>query len=332
MKLSELESLGSFALLGPGFGEGRCLFIRELQEAKAGEPLLAFVPFEADGSSALCFAGKAEQVEVQLETPRPLEVVFEAPQHAHKVEQIREAIARGDVYQVCLTERAYLPKRAGSELVSLLSARGMARYLAWVRLPNGEEFVSGSPELFFETNGRRVHVEPMKGTAPPGTLDALSASQKDRAELAMITDLLRNDLTPICVPRSVRVENERRVLELPYALQTVSDVAGELLEGVGPLEVLRALHPGGSVTGAPKKAAIEHLRALESSPRGAYCGALGLCWKGRSTFSLLIRTAQRTPEGWTYGVGGGIVFDSEPAKEFEELQVKLGALKWPTRS
>jgi para-aminobenzoate synthetase/4-amino-4-deoxychorismate lyase len=172
----------------------------------------------------------------------------------------------------------------------------------------------------------------MKGTARPGAGGQLEASEKDRAELAMITDLLRNDLAQVCRPRSVRVAAERRVLELPYALQTVSDVVGELEQDKTPLDVLATLHPGGSVTGAPKRAAINMIRELEGASRGLYCGSLGF-WTGeRSTFSLLIRMATRTPAGWIYGVGGGIVFDSDPREELEELETKLGVLRCPTRS
>ena len=152
------------------------------------------------------------------------------------------------------------------------------------------------------------------------------AIAKDRAELAMITDLLRNDLTPVCRPQTVRVTCDRRTLVLPYALQTVSDIAGELHDGATPLDALAALHPGGSVTGAPKAAALAMIRDLEAGPRGAYCGALGLCAGERSVFSLLIRTASRTGEEWVYGVGSGVVWDSDADAELAELHLKLGAL------
>ena len=142
----------------------------------------------------------------------------------------------------------------------------------------------------------------------------------------MITDLLRNDLTPVCKPRSVRVTNERRTIVLPYAIQTVSDIEGELMDTATPLDVLAVLHPGGSVTGAPKQAALEHIRRLEPTPRGQYCGSLGL-WQGdRAVFSILIRTATKTPIGWTYGVGSGVVYDSDAESELRELRIKLGAL------
>jgi anthranilate/para-aminobenzoate synthase component I len=166
----------------------------------------------------------------------------------------------------------------------------------------------------------------MKGTAGPDAGGFPVSSEKDLSELAMITDLVRNDLTPICRPRSVKVICPRRIIKLPYALQTVSDIIGRTEAGVTPGDVLAALHPGGSVTGAPKSAALTMIRELESTPRGPYCGSLGFLHEGRSTFSLLIRTASQTPSGWVYGVGGGIVYDSDAAREHDELRIKLGAL------
>jgi len=252
---------------------------------------------------------------------------LEADDHERCVERIRQAIAAGDVYQVCLTRPARLPPVSGSLLFAAMCAGGAARFAAWVRLPDGTEFVSASPELFFEIRDGCVRSEPMKGTARPGAGGELALSGKDAAELAMITDLVRNDLTPVCEPGTISVACARRFVELPYAVQTVADVEGRLRGRVGPLGVLDALHPGGSVTGAPKHAALRMIRTLERRPRGAYCGALayggGRVW----TCSLLIRTAQRDAAGWTYGVGGGIVFDSEPAREMDELHVKLGALR-----
>jgi para-aminobenzoate synthetase component 1 len=107
----------------------------------------------------------------------------------------------------------------------------------------------------------------------------------------------------------------------------VSDVEGELLPGTSALDALDALHPGGSVTGTPKRAALAMIGRLERSPRGPYCGALGFSVGGRTTTSLLIRTACRDAAGWIFGIGGGIVFDSDPLAELEEVRIKLGALR-----
>ncbi|HPC83551.1 MAG TPA: chorismate-binding protein [Thermoanaerobaculaceae bacterium] len=325
MRLSDLEQLPSFALLGPGFA-GDWLLLTELVGAPTS-PCLVLAPFEAKRSAWVCLDGRVERVDLEVDVvPEPLPVVLEPTGYLEQVESIRQAIAAGDVYQVCLARFARLPACPGSLLAAALWRSSPPSYAAWVRLSDGVELVSASPELLLATEGRRARTEPMKGTAGPEAAGALAASGKDAAELAMITDLLRNDLTPVCLPRSVRVVDPRRFVTLPYAVQTVSVVEGELAPGIGPLDALAALHPGGSVTGAPKLAALRLLRALEGGPRGLYCGALGFLRGGRSAFSLLIRTAARTAEGWAYGVGSGIVFDSDPAAELEELHVKLGTL------
>lgn len=338
MRLSQLERCSSFALLGPGFAHRRCLLLEELRPAdddargRADAPLLLLAPFERPGAAAQRWAsGTTRALELQWDVPpRPLAVTLDDHDHAAGIARIRAAIAAGDVYQVCYCRSAAITGTSGAELLATLCAAGMPRFAAWVRLPSGEELVSASPELFFECAGRQVHAEPMKGTARPGAGGVLSESAKDRAELAMITDLLRNDLTPLCRPRSVKVPCARRLVSLPYAVQTVSDIVGELEPGVGPLELLAALHPGGSVTGAPKRAALALIAELEPEPRGLYCGALGL-WRGeQAIFSLLIRSAIRHDGGWRYGVGSGVVFDSDAAREGEELQIKLGALRCAT--
>jgi anthranilate/para-aminobenzoate synthase component I len=229
------------------------------------------------------------------------------------------------VYQVNLTLRAKLETESGAQLLAHLCRRAVPRFAAWVRM-NGVELVSASPELLVETQDRWIHVEPMKGTAPPDQRQWLERSEKDRAELAMITDLLRDDLNRLCEPSSVIVRNERRMIELPYVVQTVADVEGTLREGATMKDVLAVVHPGGSVTGAPREAALEDIAKLESTPRGAYCGALGLETNGASRVALLIRTAEKIGNEWRYGVGGGITWDSDPQAELEEVRLKLGAL------
>lgn len=337
MNVSDLEHLESFALHGPGFGGGGLTLLGGLRATSApdGPYRLVYVPFERSGANAFLLAAD-EMSEVTMSvggTPRAGRIELRAGRYHEAIAAIREAIAAGDVYQVCHTVRAAVSGVRGSDLVTVMARLGLPRFLSWVRLPWGEEFVSASPELFFEIEGRRIRTEPMKGTARPGAHESLESSDKDRAELAMITDLLRNDLTTVCRPRSVEVACERRQVVLPYAVQTVSEIVGELQANVTVLGVLAALHPGGSVTGAPKKAALAMIGRLEPEPRGPYCGTLGLVGGERAVFSLLIRTAVRsTAEEWIYGVGGGIVYDSNADAEMEELRVKLGSLTWDTRS
>lgn len=326
MDLRALEHERAFALLGPGFSGSGPLLITDLEPAIDGP--LVFAPFETAGREARRFAGHVQRLGdfPAGSAPRPLAVTLDAASHGDAVSAIREAIAAGDVYQVCLTVRAQVLADSGAELLAALCRRGVPRFAAWVRFPDGTELVSGSPELLFEIDGDRIRSEPMKGTVRGDRADALGTSEKDQAELAMITDLVRNDLTPLCAPRSVKVVSARRFVRLPYAVQTVSDVEGQLLAGVGAIEALEAMHPGGSVTGAPKRAALAMLRLLEQGPRGAYCGALGYVEGPRATFALLIRAAEKHGGRWDYGVGSGIVYESDPVQELEELRVKLGAV------
>jgi anthranilate/para-aminobenzoate synthase component I len=328
MKVADLEQLESFALLGPGFGADGPVLLTDLEPVDEPWPQLFYAGYEDHGSEVVGFRGrKTGFIWDAPARPGPLPFALDADGYVAAVERIREAIARGDVYQVNLTVRASLPSVRGDDLLAAVCARGLPRFAAWVRLPDGvTEFVSGSPELFFARCGETIRAEPMKGTAAADDEEGLRGSVKDQAELAMITDLLRNDLTRICRPRSVHVANERRILTLAYATQAVSDIEGRLLSGSSAADVLAVLHPGGSVTGAPKLAAMQMIAELETSPRGAYCGTLGATFGDRTCASLLIRTAQRTGAGWSFGVGGGIVYDSEPSSELEEIFLKLGAL------
>ena len=323
LKLSTLTD--HFALLGPGFANhGAWTLLEELHEAEAGETALWFA--KAESKTPIRLAGRATLVEPVFElTPSPLTVHLDETGFLDGVQKIRAQIAAGDVYQVNLTLRAELRGVDGAQLLTDLCRTQVPRFAAWVKA-GALELVSASPELLVETSGRWIHVEPMKGTAAPAQRAWLEASEKDRAELAMITDLLRDDLHRLCEPRSVHVRNARRLIELPYVVQAVADVEGELPEGTTLRQVLNVVHPGGSVTGAPREAALQQIARLELTPRGAYCGALGFESGGASRFALLIRTAERSGETWRFGVGSGITWDSDPRAELEEVRLKLGAL------
>ena len=329
LKLSTLVGRDDFALLGPGFStHGRWTLLEELH-----------APSTALGvNGQLWYASSESRTPLRL-TGRAtiVEPIFDVPAHAlsprldetgflEGVSTIREHIAAGDVYQVNLTLRAKLDCPTAAALLTTLCRTAVPRFAAWVKTSSIGELVSASPELLVETRDRWIHVEPMKGTAPPAQRAWLETSEKDRAELAMITDLLRDDLHRLCVPCSVHVRNERRMIELPYVVQAVSDVEGELEAGTTLRQVLNVVHPGGSVTGAPRQAALEDIATLEKTPRGAYCGTLGLESGGASRFALLIRTAERRGDGWSYGVGSGITWDSDPRAELDEVRLKLGAL------
>jgi anthranilate synthase/aminodeoxychorismate synthase-like glutamine amidotransferase len=322
-KLSELRDATDFALLAPGFTGTSHWTLLDLA-SRTPNATLWHAPAEGRPQA---HRGEAKPVDLELDVPpEDLHPKLDDGHFLTGVRAIREAIAAGDVYQVNLTLRASLQASSGAAILSTLCRRGVPRFGAWVKSSAWGEFVSASPELLVEARERWVHVEPMKGTARPDQRAWLDASGKDQAELAMITDLLRDDLHHLCERGSVTVPHERRFIELPYVLQTVADVEGTLRPVLTAQALLDQLHPGGSVTGAPRNAALAHIARLETTPRGAYCGLLAFEQDDALTAALLIRTAERTPAGWQYGVGSGITWDSDPQAELDEVRLKLGAL------
>ena len=259
------------------------------------------------------------------------------------VERIREHIRAGDLFQANLTRRiSARTELSGTELYERLAVRSPAAYSAYLDTGDGE-VASVSPELFLRSRSGRVTTRPIKGTAARGTTrdldrglaDRLVASEKDRAENVMIVDLLRNDLSRVCRPGSVRVP-DLAVLESHAAVHhLVSTIEGRLGEGLGPLDLLRATFPGGSVTGAPKIRAMEVLRSIEPVRRGVYTGAIGILgFHGDLELSVAIRTAVVRGGYATYGTGGGITLASVPSEEWRESELKaapfLGALEGPS--
>jgi para-aminobenzoate synthetase component 1 len=199
------------------------------------------------------------------------------------------------------------------------------------------EFViaSASPERFLRVDRGEVETRPIKGTRPRGitpeedqaSAAELLASAKDRAENVMIVDLLRNDLGRVCRYGSVRVAAVCRLETYQYVHHLVSEVRGRLRDGLGPVDLLRAAFPGGSVTGAPKVRAMEIIAELEPTARGPYCGCLGyIGFDGSMDTNILIRTFT-AGRGWVqFPVGGGIVADSVPEREYEETWHKAEGL------
>jgi para-aminobenzoate synthetase component 1 len=189
---------------------------------------------------------------------------------------------------------------------------------------DGWAVVSASPELFLARRGRRVWTAPIKGTRPAGVP---VEGAKDAAEHVMIVDLERNDLSRVCEPGSVRWPELMAERRLAGVSHLVSTVEGLLREGVGLAELLQATFPGGSVTGAPKISALDHIAALEPVGRGASMGALGRIWpNGDLELALTIRTFAVMDGRIHLWVGGGIVWDSEPEAEIEESWVKARPL------
>jgi para-aminobenzoate synthetase component 1 len=251
------------------------------------------------------------------------------------VERALEYIAAGDCFQVNLAQR--LVRRATLpplELYRRLREQNPAPFAGYLDLGDFA-IASASPERFLRVEGGVVGTRPIKGTRPRGATPAedrsraeeLHASPKDRAENVMIVDVLRNDLGRVCRYGSVSVPAVCRVETYPFVHHLVSEIRGCLRDGLGPVDVLRASFPGGSVTGAPKIRAMEIISELEPAARGPYCGALGyIGFGGQMDTSILIRTLT-VGRGWVqFPVGGGIVADSVPQREYEETWHKAAGL------
>ena len=247
-------------------------------------------------------------------------------EHAAAVEAVRAAIARGDVYQVNVVGHRSAPHRSHPrDLAAAVAALPGATY-SGVLSGEGWAVGCGSPEQLVRVVGDRITTVPIKGTARvvPGADVALRASEKDRAEHVMIVDLERNDLSRVCRTGSVRVEELYALYEWSGLWQASSTVAGRLEDGVTPLDVLRALLPGGSVTGAPKRAACALLADLEPVGRGPSMGALGVITADGMDLGLTIRTVAADADRVHLWAGGGITWGSDPAAEVEEAHAKAG--------
>lgn len=265
------------------------------------------------------------------------------------VERARRYIADGDIFQVNLARRESYPLREPAWQTYLrlrdVNAAEYAAFLQWSRKAGSGPsestcaVLSSSPELFLDVRGRRVITRPIKGTRPRSAdpvvdrayRSELTSSGKDRAELAMIVDLLRNDLGRVCEYGSIRVLDPGASSEAhPFTLEThptvhhlVSTIVGRLAPGHDVLDLLRACFPGGSITGAPKVRAMEIIDELEPTGRSVYTGSIGyLSLDGQACFNIAIRTLIACDGRIHLHTGGGIVADSDPAAEYEETEAK----------
>jgi para-aminobenzoate synthetase component 1 len=245
-------------------------------------------------------------------------------EHAAAVQRVREAIARGEVYQANVVghrSAPYVgdPAALAAAVATLQGAGGLARY-GGTLVGEGWAVGSASPEQLVRIEGERVTTVPIKGTDHDP--DRLRASAKDRAEHVMIVDLERNDLARVTAAGSVVVEDLYAVAEWSGLWHASSTVAGRLADGVGTVDVLRALLPGGSVTGAPKHAACGLLAALEPVGRGPSMGAFGFVWPGGLDLGLTIRTLAAADGRAHLWAGGGITWGSDPELEVAEAHAK----------
>jgi para-aminobenzoate synthetase component 1 len=254
--------------------------------------------------------------------------------HAASVGQVRDAIAAGRLYQLCLTFPVHLrPPADPASLFAWLMSRHPVDHGAWLHLP-GLEVFSASPERFVALRGRDVVARPMKGTrrltaqTAEAAMRELAASVKDRAENVMIADLVRNDLGRVCEAGSVRADALWHVERYASVAQMTSTISGVLREGCDVFDLFAAAFPPGSMTGAPKVEACRMIHELERGARGLYGGVIG--WlepSGDAAFSVVIRTLQVRHGEARWDIGGGIVHDSTAESEWAEAQAKLGPLR-----
>ncbi|MDP7032500.1 MAG: anthranilate synthase component I family protein [Gemmatimonadota bacterium] len=256
--------------------------------------------------------------------------------HEARVREILRSIRRGDIYQANLTALFGVPVSGDpAALFERLLRDNPAPCSAFVEA-DGATVVSSSPETLLECRGRTATTRPIKGTRPrdPDPLRdrvlarELTASRKDRAELVMITDLARNDLGRVCEFGSVQTSSLAALESFPHVHHLVSTVTGRIKPGLDALNALEAVFPCGSITGAPKRRAMEILRVLEPAARGVYTGTVGWLGFDRSArFSVAIRTGVVRNGILHHGAGGGIVIDSSPEAEWDELILKTKAFR-----
>ncbi|MDK1017984.1 MAG: aminodeoxychorismate synthase component I [Actinomycetota bacterium] len=332
---------------------------RVSQEAAAGRWVAGYVAYEAapafDGALVVredydgplvwfgVFGGTIDVDPPDTLPPDPLGYTasnwvpsFDRDRYGAAFAAVRRHIALGDSYQINLTFRMHATLSASADLLyaSLVAAQH-PRYAA--HLWHGDtHIVSVSPEQFFSVRDMRVTTRPMKGTAPRGRWAAedearrlgLESSEKDRAENLMIVDLVRNDLGRIAEFGSVQVDELFKIEQYRTVWQMTSQVAAVLRPGIGLVDVFGALFPCGSVTGAPKARSMAIIAEQEPGPRGVYCGAVGFVPPGDgvegASFNVAIRTAVVDQSGGsaTYGVGGGVTWDSDADAEYDEALAK----------
>jgi para-aminobenzoate synthetase/4-amino-4-deoxychorismate lyase len=261
------------------------------------------------------------------------------PEYERAINTIKDHIAAGRTYQVNYTYRLRAPFTGDPWTFFLQLARKQSNYAAYLDLDRWV-ICSASPELFFQQQGDTVISKPMKGTAPRGRtlaedraqMDWLHHSEKNRAENVMIVDMIRNDLGRLAQIGSVQVPHLFEVERYPTVLQMTSTVTAQITAPCADL--LTALFPCASITGAPKVSTMNIIAELETTPRGVYTGAIGYLTPERSAqFNVAIRTVtiDRKTGQAEYGVGGGIVWDSDAADEYRECEIKTRVLTAASR-
>jgi anthranilate synthase component I len=311
---------------GPGLPESRFLVPEVLvrfDHARGVAETIVGDPGALDGPQPELPRGKGER--------GPLHRTPEREEHLRRVARAKEHIREGDVFQVVVSQRAERPTSASPcELYRALRRVNPSPYLFLLELGD-VALVGSSPETVVKCEGSRATLNPIAGTIAPGEGDAetLLASEKDRAEHVMLVDLGRNDLSRVCVPGSVQVERFMEPERYSHVTHLVSEVAGELRDGVTPFDLLRACFPAGTVSGAPKVRAMQIISELEGYRRGVYAGAVGYVFPAERAMDtcIAIRTLVFRDGSCYLQAGGGIVADSIPEDEHQECLDKLAALE-----
>src|SRR5690606_32764117 len=311
---------------------------KQLTRSSATQPRLTAIAFEQARHQAVW--GPPETGPANALVSHPL---IGTDRYLTDIRTLRACIARGELYQTNYTFPIAVESQATPQhLYRQIATRHPAAHAAYIE-DDRRTLLSFSPELFFARQGATLTVRPMKGTAPRHA-DAgqdwaagqeLLHSEKNRAENLMIVDLLRNDLGRIATPGSVKVEKLFTLEQYPSVWTLTSTISAQAPDA-SLEQLLRALFPCGSITGAPKIASMQKIKQLENRPRGIYCGSVGwLAPNGDCSLNVAIRTiAMHDAQHGIFGVGGGIVYDSVPEQEWQECLWKARILNagnpaWP---
>ncbi|UOO37430.1 aminodeoxychorismate synthase component I [Oscillospiraceae bacterium CM] len=269
------------------------------------------------------------------QAPAPFISSLTKPAYLAAIRRMIDYILAGDIYIANLTQRLYCETtRETYDIYRDLRKANPAPFAALMRL-DGFDVISSSPERFLKIRDNCVETRPIKGTRPRGATPAedeknkaaLAASEKDKAELLMIVDLERNDLSKVCQAHSVAVTELYKIEAYSTVFHLVSTITGRLKDGVDAVHGMQACFPGGSITGTPKIRAMEIIDELEGLKRALYTGCIGyFSFDGNADFNIVIRTILKKGSDAYLGVGGGITCDSDPEAEYQECLDKAKAL------
>lgn len=295
---------------------------------------------EARGRQAGSMKSKDEDGRIRENKALVLQAAFSREEYLETIRTLQQHILRGDAYEINFCQEFFSQPAVIDPLATWasLSQASPNPFSAYYRLDD-KYLLCASPERYLRREGNTLISQPIKGTAPrvpddPGADAAagagLKASAKDRSENVMVVDLVRNDLSKICLPGSVHVSELFGIYGFPQVYQMTSTIEGELPPGIGFIEAIKATFPMGSMTGAPKKRVVQLIDRYERNARGLFSGALGyITPEGDFDFNVIIRSLfyNQTDQYLSYQVGSGITFYSDPEQEYEECLVKAEGIK-----